>query len=206
MKTNVKLATIDEIIAEAKSGNLFIIIDDENRENEGDLVIAAEFADADKVNFMAKYGRGLICLALSDKRVAELELPEMVANNQAKFKTAFTISIEAKENITTGISAYDRAETIKAAITKTKNDLASPGHIFPLRAVKGGVVARPGHTEAAVEIAKLAGLNPSGVICEIMRDDGKMARLPELIEFAKIHNMKIATIKDLVSYVKEKSI
>jgi len=206
MKTNVKLATIDEIIAEAKSGNLFIIIDDENRENEGDLVIAAEFADADKVNFMAKYGRGLICLALSDKRVAELELPEMVANNQAKFKTAFTISIEAKDNITTGISAYDRAETIKAAITKTKNDLASPGHIFPLRAVKGGVVARPGHTEAAVEIAKLAGLNPSGVICEIMRDDGKMARLPELIEFAKIHNMKIATIKDLVSYVKEKSI
>jgi len=206
MKTNVKLATIDEIIAEAKSGNLFIIIDDENRENEGDLVIAAEFADADKVNFMAKYGRGLICLALSDKRVAELELPEMVANNQAKFKTAFTISIEAKDNITTGISAYDRAETIKAAITKTKNDLASPGHIFPLRAVKGGVVARPGHTEAAVEIAKLAGLNPYGVICEIMRDDGKMARLPELIEFAKIHNMKIATIKDLVSYVKEKSI
>ena len=206
MKTNVKLATIDEIIAEAKSGNLFIIIDDENRENEGDLVIAAEFADADKVNFMAKYGRGLICLALSDKRVTELELPEMVANNQAKFKTAFTISIEAKENITTGISAYDRAETIKAAITKTKNDLASPGHIFPLRAVKGGVVERPGHTEAAVEIAKLAGLNPSGVICEIMRDDGKMARLPELIEFAKIHNMKIATIKDLVSYVQEKSI
>jgi 3,4-dihydroxy 2-butanone 4-phosphate synthase/GTP cyclohydrolase II len=203
MNKNFNLATIAEIIAEAKSGNLFIIIDDENRENEGDLVIPAQFATAAKINFMAKYGRGLICLALTDSRVDELELPLMVENNQAKFRTAFTISIEAKENITTGISAFDRAETIKAAITKTKNDLASPGHIFPLRAVKGGVLERAGHTEAAVEIAKLAGLNPSGVICEIMRDDGKMARLPELIKFAELHNLKIATIKDLVSYVRK---
>lgn len=196
------LATIPEIIRDAKNGKMFILVDDENRENEGDLVIPAEKCDDKMVNFMAKFGRGLICLALDDKRIARLELPLMSMNNQSRHHTAFTISIEAKKGVTTGISAKDRAKTIADAIDPKKgaHDIVSPGHIFPLKAQNGGVLVRAGHTEAAVDIAKLAGLNPSGVICEIMNDDGTMARMPDLIKFAEIHNLKIATIADLIEY------
>lgn len=196
------LASIQEIIEQAKQGRMFILVDDENRENEGDLVIPAQFCDDQKINFMAKFGRGLICLALTEARVAELELPLMSFNNQSRNKTAFTVSIEAREGITTGISAFDRAKTVADAINpnKDKYSLVSPGHIFPLKAQNGGVLVRAGHTEAAVDIAKLAGLNPSGVICEIMKDDGEMARLPDLIKFAKEHKIKIATIADLIEY------
>lgn len=199
---NKNLATIEEIIAEAKKGNMFILVDDESRENEGDLVIPAQMCDDKKINFMAKYGRGLICLTLCEDRVRELELPLMSLNNQSRHQTAFTVSIEAREGISTGISAFDRAKTIKDAIDpkKGKEAIVSPGHIFPLRAEKGGVLVRAGHTEAAVDIATLAGFNPSGVICEIMNDDGTMARLPDLLKFAKQHNMKIATIADLIEY------
>ncbi len=201
MKKN-NLATIEEIIEEAKLGRMFILVDDENRENEGDLVVPAQFCDDKAINFMAKFGRGLICLALNEKRVAELELPLMAMNNQSRNKTAFTVSIEAREGISTGISAYDRAKTVRDAIdsNKGKDAIVSPGHIFPLRAQNGGVLVRAGHTEAAVDIAKLAGLNASGVICEIMNDDGQMARLPDLIKFAKKHDLKIATIADLIEY------
>ncbi len=202
MKKNYNLASIEEIITEAKQGRMFILVDDENRENEGDLVVPAQFCDDQKINFMAKYGRGLICLALSEARVRELELPLMSLNNQSRNKTAFTVSIEAREGISTGISAFDRAKTVADAINphKNKDDLVSPGHIFPLQAQNGGVLVRAGHTEAAVDIAKLANLDPSGVICEIMNDDGKMARLPELVKFAKQHKIKIATIADLIEY------
>lgn len=202
MPKNSYLSTIPEIISAAKKGEMFILVDDENRENEGDLVIPAALCDDSKVNFMAKYGRGLICLALNEKRVEELELPLMSMNNQSRHKTAFTVSIEAREGISTGISARDRAKTIADAINpkKSRFDLVSPGHIFPLKAQNGGVLVRAGHTEAAVDIAKMAGLTPAGVICEIMNDDGTMARLPDLIEFAKKHKMKIATIADLIEY------
>lgn len=198
----MSLATIKEIIEDAKNGKMFILVDDENRENEGDLVIPAELCDDKAVNFMAKYGRGLICLTLSEQRVEELSLPLMSMDNKSRHKTAFTISIEARDGISTGISAQDRAKTIKDAIDKNKgkNDIVSPGHIFPLRAQDGGVLVRAGHTEASVDIAKLAGLNPSGVICEIMNEDGTMARLPDLMEFAKQHKLKIATIADLIEY------
>ena len=181
---------------------MFILVDDEGRENEGDLVIPAAMCDDTKVNFMAKYGRGLICLTLTQERVAQLNLPLMSHNNQSRHQTAFTVSIEAREGISTGISAFDRAKTIRDAIdpTKGKEALVSPGHIFPLKAEKGGVLVRAGHTEAAVDIAVLADLNPSGVICEIMNDDGSMARMPDLIKFAKTHKMKIATIADLIEY------
>ncbi len=196
------LATIPEIIIEAKEGRIFILVDDKNRENEGDLVIPASMCDDQKINFMAKYGRGLICLTLAEERVHQLNLPLMSVNNQSHHQTAFTISIEAKEGISTGISAADRAKTVKDAIdpSKGKEDIVSPGHIFPLKAEKGGVLVRAGHTEAAVDIATLAGLNPSGVICEIMNDDGSMARMPDLIKFAQKHQMKIATIADLIEY------
>ncbi len=196
------LSSISEIIKDAKEGKVFILVDDENRENEGDLVIPASMCDDKKVNFMAKYGRGLICLALDANRVRKLELPLMSMNNQSRNKTAFTVSIEAKEGITTGISAQDRAKTILDAIDskKDKKDIVSPGHVFPLQAQEGGVLVRAGHTEAAVDISRLAGLNPSGVICEIMNDDGTMARMPDLIEFAKKHDLKIATIADLIKY------
>jgi 3,4-dihydroxy 2-butanone 4-phosphate synthase / GTP cyclohydrolase II len=196
------LATIPEIIVEVKVGRMFILVDDEGRENEGDLVIPASMCDDTKINFMAKYGRGLICLTLTESRVLELELPLMSSNNESRHKTAFTVSIEAREGISTGISAFDRAKTISDAIDpkKGKNSIVSPGHIFPLKAQNGGVLVRAGHTEAAVDIAKLADLNPSGVICEIMNDDGSMARLPDLIKFAKEHQMKIATIADLIEY------
>ncbi len=196
------LSTIPEIIHDAKEGKMFILVDDEGRENEGDLVIPAVKCDDKSVNFMAKHGRGLICLALNEKRIEELGLPLMSDRNGSRHGTAFTVSIEAKEGISTGISAGDRAKTIADAINpkKGKADIVSPGHIFPLKAQNGGVLVRAGHTEAAVDIATLAGLNPSGVICEIMNDDGTMARMPDLRIFAKEHNLKIATIADLIEY------
>jgi 3,4-dihydroxy 2-butanone 4-phosphate synthase/GTP cyclohydrolase II len=201
------LSTIPEIIRDAKEGKMFILVDDENRENEGDLVIPADMCDDKAVNFMAKYGRGLICLTLTEKRIEELGLPLMAEQNGSRHGTAFTVSIEAREGVTTGISALDRAKTISVAINpkKGKKDIVSPGHIFPLKAQNGGVLVRAGHTEAAVDIANLAGLNPSGVICEIMNDDGTMARMDDLKIFAKKHNLKIATIADLIDQFLNKS-
>jgi 3,4-dihydroxy 2-butanone 4-phosphate synthase/GTP cyclohydrolase II len=191
-----------EIIAEAKAGRMFILVDHEDRENEGDLVIPAEFADAAAINFMATHGRGLICLPITSERVEQLGLPMMAVNNSSRHETPFTVSIEAREGVTTGISAADRALTVATAINEACGpaDIATPGHIFPLRARNGGVLIRAGHTEAAVDISRLAGLKPAGVICEIMREDGTMARLPDLIEFAKTHGMKIGTISDLIAY------
>lgn len=196
------LSSIEDVINDAKNGKMFILVDDENRENEGDLVIPAEMADAAAINFMAKHGRGLICLALTKARVEQLGLPLMSRFNGSRHETAFTVSIEAREGVTTGISAGDRATTVEAAINpqKAAADICTPGHIFPLVAREGGVLVRAGHTEAAVDIARLAGLNPSGVICEIMNDDGTMARMPDLITFATQHDLKIATIADLISY------
>jgi 3,4-dihydroxy 2-butanone 4-phosphate synthase / GTP cyclohydrolase II len=197
-----QLSSIEDIIEDARNGRMFILIDDENRENEGDLVIPAQMATPATINFMAKYGRGLICLALTRARVAELKLPLMPQRNTSRHQTAFTISIEAREGVTTGISASDRARTVAVAIDATKgpDDLVSPGHVFPLEARDGGVLVRAGHTEAAVDIARLAGLNPSGVICEIMNDDGTMARTPDLVRFAEYHGLRIATIADLIAY------
>ncbi len=196
------LSPIEEVIEEIRAGRMVILVDDEGRENEGDLVIAGEKADRDAVNFMAKYGRGLICLSLTQERVAQLDLPLMTKDNKAPLRTAFTVSIEAREGVTTGISAADRAKTIKDAIDPDKGAtaLVSPGHVFPLVARDGGVLIRAGHTEAAVDIARLADLNPAGVICEIMNDDGTMARLPDLVQFAQLHGLKIATIADLIAY------
>ena len=193
---------IDEIIEEARNGRMFILVDDEGRENEGDLVIPAQMATPAAINFMATYGRGLICLALTRERIEELQIPLMAQRNESRHETAFTISIEARHGVTTGISAPDRAHTIATAIDPTKGpeDLASPGHVFPLMARDGGALVRTGHTEAAVDLARLAGLNPSGVICEIMNDDGTMARRDDLIAFAQRHGLKIATIADLVAY------
>lgn len=197
-----ELATIEEIIADAKDGKMFILVDDEDRENEGDLVIPAEFATPEAINFMAKYGRGLICLPMERQQIRRLELPAMAKHNSSRHETAFTVSIEAREGVTTGISAADRSHTILTAIDPQchATDIATPGHVFPLEARDGGVLVRAGHTEAAVDISRLAGLNPSGVICEIMKDDGTMARLPDLIPFAKEHGLKIATIADLIAY------
>lgn len=196
------LSPIEDVIEDARNGRMFILVDDEDRENEGDLIIPAQMATPDAVNFMAKYGRGLICLPLSRRRVEELDLPLMSSNNQARHQTAFTVAIEAKTGVTTGISAADRARTIAVAIdaSKGKQDLATPGHVFPLVARDGGVLVRAGHTEAAVDISRLAGLNPSAVICEIMNEDGTMARLPDLVSFAKEHKLKVATIRDLIAY------
>lgn len=196
------LSPIAEILEEARNGRMFILVDDEDRENEGDLIIPAQMATPDAINFMAKYGRGLICLALGTPRIKELNLSPMSGRNGTRHQTAFTVSIEAKEGISTGISAHDRAHTISVAIDPTKGpqDIISPGHVFPLAAREGGVLVRAGHTEAAVDVARLAGLIPAGVICEIMSDDGSMARLPELVEFAKRHHLKIATIADLIAY------
>lgn len=200
------LSPIEDIIEDAFNGRMFILVDDEDRENEGDLVIPAEMADSAAINFMAKHGRGLICLAMTGARLAELGLPPMARHNSSRHSTAFTVSIEAKEGITTGISASDRAKTIAVAINpqKTALDIATPGHVFPLEAREGGVLVRAGHTEAAVDISRMAGLKPAGVICEIMNDDGTMARMPDLIEFAKLHNLKIATIADLIQYRRRK--
>ena len=204
VEANLKAAisTIDEIIDEARQGRMFILVDHEDRENEGDLVIAAEFADAEAINFMATHGRGLICLPMTAERIDRLGLPMMAVNNSSRHETPFTVSIEAREGVSTGISAADRALTVKTAINEqnTMSSLATPGHIFPLRARRGGVLVRAGHTEAAVDIARLAGLNPAGVICEIMRPDGTMARLPDLVEFAAEHGLKIGTISDLIAY------
>ncbi len=196
------LSTTDELVEDARAGRMFVLVDDEDRENEGDLVIPAQFCDAAAVNFMAKHGRGLICLALTSKRCAELGLPLMAQGDESRLSTAFTHSIEAREGVTTGISAADRARTIAVAIDPSlgRSDVVTPGHIFPLMARDGGVLVRAGHTEAAVEISRLAGLNPSGVICEIMNDDGTMARLPDLVAFAQRHGLKVGTIADLIAY------
>ncbi len=196
------LVPIEEIIEEARNGRMYILVDDEDRENEGDLIISAQMATPGAINFMATHGRGLICLALSGERVDQLGLGLMSRHNGTRHETAFTVSIEAREGVTTGISAADRARTVSVAIdgTKGKDDLVTPGHIFPLRARDGGVLVRTGHTEAAVDISRLAGLNPSGVICEIMSDDGTMARLDDLISFARLHDLKLGTIRDLIAY------
>lgn len=196
------LASIEEVIKQAREGKIFILVDDENRENEGDLVIMAEKCTAEAINFMAKEARGLVCLSLTKKRVQDLKLPLMFRSQNSAFDTPFTVSIEAKEGVTTGISAYDRAKTIITAIDPKCNyqDIVTPGHVFPLQAEDGGVLVRAGHTEATVDIAKLAGLNPAAVLCEIMNDDGTMSRMPQLIKFAKKHDLKIATIADLISY------
>ncbi len=196
------LVPIEEIIDEARNGRMFILVDDEDRENEGDLIIPAQMATPDAINFMATHGRGLICLALGKTRVDQLGLELMSRNNGTRHETAFTVSIEAREGVTTGISAADRARTVSVAIDagKTADDLVSPGHVFPLIARDGGVLVRAGHTEAAVDISRLAGLNPSGVICEIMRDDGTMARMDDLVAFARLHDLKMGTIRDLIQY------
>ncbi|MDJ0821301.1 MAG: 3,4-dihydroxy-2-butanone-4-phosphate synthase [Paracoccaceae bacterium] len=196
------ISSVEEIIEDARNGRMFILVDHEDRENEGDLVIPAQWATPDVINFMALYGRGLICLAMTNDRIDELGLELMSTNNSSRHETAFTISIEAREGVTTGISAADRARTVAVAIDGTKGaaDIATPGHVFPLRAKAGGVLVRAGHTEAAVDVARLAGLNASGVICEIMNEDGTMSRLPELVAFAQRHGLKIGTISDLISY------
>jgi len=196
------LAPAEDIITEARNGRMFILIDDEDRENEGDLVIPAQFATPDAINFMARHARGLICLAMTRQRVEQLGLPLMSQANGTRHQTAFTVSIEAREGVTTGISAHDRAHTVAVAINPEcgRDDIVTPGHIFPLMAREGGTLVRAGHTEAAVDISRRAGLNPSGVICEIMNDDGTMARMPDLVAFAQRHNLKLGTIADLISY------
>ncbi len=201
-KAKIKFNTIEEALDDFREGKMVILIDDEDRENEGDLTIAAEMVTPDIINFMATHGRGLICLSMTPERVEYLKLPMMASNNTSRFDTPFTVSIEAKKGVTTGISAADRAKTIRTAISeKTKpEDIARPGHIFPLRAQPGGVLKRAGQTEGSVDLAKLAGLYPAGVICEIMNDDGTMSRVPELSKFAKKHGLKMITIKDLIKY------
>jgi len=195
-------ASIPEILDELRAGRMCILVDDEDRENEGDLAIAAEKVTPEAINFMAQYGRGLICLALTGKRVDELQLPPMTPQNTSRFQTAFHVSIEAATGVTTGISAHDRARTIQVAINpkSTPDDLVRPGHVFPLRARDGGVLVRAGQTEGSVDLARLAGLNPSAVICEIMNPDGTMARVPQLIEFARQHHLKICTTQDIIQY------
>ena len=202
LSRTTRLAPIEDILADVRAGRMVVVVDDEGRENEGDLIVAAEKADAAAVNFMAKHGRGLICLALTRQRVEDLQLPLMAPRNLSRHQTAFTVSIEAREGVTTGISAADRARTIAVAIDthKGKDDIQSPGHVFPLVARDGGVLVRAGHTEASVDLARLAGFTPAGVICEIMNDDGTMARLPQLLEFAAQHGLKVASITDLIAY------
>ena len=200
--SNNKFSNISSIIQDAKKGKMFILVDDKNRENEGDLIIPGSKCNSININFMAKHGRGLICLALTKKQIDNLKLPLMSPNNKSRMQTAFTISIEARKGITTGISAQDRAKTIKIAINPKvkKSDIVSPGHVFPLVAKNGGVLERAGHTEASVDISKLSNLNPSSVICEIMNEDGRMARLKDLYRFSKKHKIKLASIEDLISY------
>ena len=200
--SNNKFSKISSIIQDAKKGKMFILVDDKNRENEGDLIVPGSKCNSKNVNFMAKHGRGLICLALTKKQIDNLKLPLMSPNNKSRMQTAFTISIEAKKGITTGISAQDRAKTIKTAINPRvrKTDIVSPGHVFPLVAKNGGVLERAGHTEASVDISKLSNLNPSSVICEVMNEDGRMARLNDLYKFSKKHKIKLASIEDLISY------
>ncbi|HEX8883999.1 MAG TPA: bifunctional 3,4-dihydroxy-2-butanone-4-phosphate synthase/GTP cyclohydrolase II [Noviherbaspirillum sp.] len=198
----MSLSTTQEIVAELRAGRMVILVDEEDRESEGDLVLAAEFVTPEAINFMAKYGRGLICLTLTEERCEQLNLAMMTSRNGTSYGTNFTVSIEAAEGVTTGISAADRATTIKTAVARNArpSDIVQPGHIFPLKAVKGGVLMRAGHTEAGCDFAELAGLTPAAVICEIMKDDGSMARLPDLIEFGREHNLKIGTIADLIHY------
>lgn len=196
------IATIEEAIEDIQQGRMVILLDDKNRENEGDLCMAAEKVTPEAINFMARYGRGLICLPLTEERVMQMGLPMMVSDNTSPFGTAFTISIDAVKNVTTGISAADRAETILMAIAEENGppDLVTPGHVFPLRAKRGGVLVRAGQTEGSVDLARLAGLKPAGVICEVMKDDGTMARLPDLEKFADEHGLKLVTIADLIQY------
>jgi 3,4-dihydroxy 2-butanone 4-phosphate synthase/GTP cyclohydrolase II len=196
------LSSVEEVIEDARNGRMFILVDAEERENEGDLVIPAQMATPDTINFMTKHGRGLVCLSLTAERAKQLHLELMSRSNRTRHSTAFTVSMEAREGISTGISAHDRAHTISVAIDPTKDyrDIVTPGHVFPLVAKEGGVLVRAGHTEAATDIARLAGHNPAGVICEIMNDDGTMARLPDLVAFAQRHGLKIATIADLIAY------
>ncbi|MGQ9508887.1 MAG: bifunctional 3,4-dihydroxy-2-butanone-4-phosphate synthase/GTP cyclohydrolase II [Thermodesulfobacteriota bacterium] len=196
------ISPVEEVLEDIRQGKMVILVDDEDRENEGDLTMAAEKVTPEAINFMAKYGRGLICLSLTEERISELRLPMMVSENTSRFQTAFTISIDARRGVTTGISAADRATTILTAIDDRTQpeDLVSPGHVFPLKARKGGVLVRTGQTEGSVDLARLAGLKPAGVICEIMNDDGTMARMPELQVFAKQHGLKIITIADLIKY------
>src|SRR5271167_2449467 len=200
--SKAQFASVTEAVEEIKAGRLVVVVDDEDRENEGDLTLAAEFVTLEAINFMAKFGRGLICLTLTEERADYLRLGPMTQENSSRFGTAFTESIEAREGVTTGISAYDRAHTIKVAIDPrtTVQDLARPGHVFPLRARKGGVLVRAGQTEASVDLARLSGLVPAGVICEIMKDDGTMARVPDLIEFCKEHGMKMLTVAELIRH------
>ena len=195
-------SNIPSIIKDAKRGKMFILVDDKNRENEGDLIIPGSKCNSKVINFMAKHGRGLICLALTKKQIERLKLPLMSQINRSRMQTAFTVSIEAKKGISTGISVFDRAKTIRVAINKnsTKKDIVSPGHVFPLVARNGGVLERAGHTEASIDISKLSKLNPSSVICEVMNEDGRMARLNDLVKFSKKHNIKIASIADLIAY------
>ena len=196
------LSSAEELIEEAREGRMFILVDDEDRENEGDLVIPAQFATPDAINFMARHARGLICLAMTRHRVEQLGLPLMSQSNGTRHSTAFTVSIEARDGVTTGISAHDRARTVAVAINpeSRREEIVTPGHVFPLMAREGGTLVRAGHTEAAVDIARMAGLTPAGVICEIMNDDGTMARLPDLVTFAQHHNLKLGTIADLIAH------
>jgi 3,4-dihydroxy 2-butanone 4-phosphate synthase/GTP cyclohydrolase II len=200
--TDSPISPIEDIIEDARNGRPYILVDAEDRENEGDVIIPAQFATPDQINFMARFARGLICLSISNDRARQLRLPPMASENRESMGTAFTVSIEAREGVTTGISAHDRSHTVAVAIDPTKgpDDIVSPGHVFPLVARDGGVLVRAGHTEAAVDISRMAGLNPAGVICEIMNDDGTMARLPELVAFAQLHGLKIGTIADLIAY------
>ncbi len=201
-QSNLSISSTDEIIADIKAGNMVILVDEKERENEGDLVFAADFVTPEKINFMARYGRGLICMPITEAHAQRLNLPPMVANNRSVHGTAFTVSIEAASGVTTGISAADRALTVKvaAAAQAKSEDVVQPGHIFPLIAQPGGVLVRAGHTEACCDLAQLAGLYPAAVLCEIMKDDGTMARLPDLIEFGKAHGLKIGTIADLIHF------
>ena len=196
------ISPIEDIIEDARNGRPYILVDAEDRENEGDVIIPAQFATPEQINFMAKHARGLICLSITAERARSLRLPPMASDNQSGHGTAFTVSIEAREGVTTGISAHDRAHTIAVAVDPTKgcDDIVSPGHVFPLVAKDGGVLVRAGHTEAAVDISRMAGLNPAGVICEIMKDDGSMARLPDLVAFSQLHGLKIGAIADLIAY------
>lgn len=196
------ISTVEEIINDARNGRMFILVDHEDRENEGDLVIPAQMATPDAINFMATHGRGLICLTMTGEQIERLGIPMMASSNSSRHETPFTVSIEAAEGVTTGISAHDRAHTVSVAINPQVRtvEIATPGHVFPLKARPGGVLVRAGHTEAATDISRLAGLNPSGVICEIMNDDGSMARLPDLIKFAQKHGLNIGTISDLIAY------
>ncbi len=196
------ISSVEEIIDDARNGKMFILVDHEDRENEGDLIIPAQMATPDAINFMATHGKGLICLSMLGERIDALDLPLMAPRNSSRHETNFTVSIEAREGVSTGISAHDRALTVAVAIDPSKGpqDIATPGHVFPLRARDGGVLVRAGHTEAAVDVSRLAGLNPSAVICEIMNEDGTMARLPDLIAFAQLHGLRIGTISDLIAY------